>query len=479
NTANVYITIEREDIPAEAPSLTIRLNNSYQEGDIYTINLISQESGEVVYNENGNTKELQVKIDPGNYGLILFAKNYKPVEFPETITLDEKDIAVDLNLETDNFDPFCPTLEISHVENTNGFDLRVIKKNIYELKMTIKTENNEEIPITTPTHYRSLKSTRGTVDDPYYYVWTLGEPVTKQTVQAMTDQVTQNTIVFNFYDTLNPSVAISSYTAVYNQFASEIDRDAKKSVTQSLFEKAPESGGVYGEKTLYTASGETTFYPLMGTRLHLTVKSVSGNDNFLEITIPPIPLKYLFLGHLDNVIFDQESDIFAAANPGIEIQSNDLLKAVVTYYTFSGKAIGTGIQLGFEMADGQYKGSAVLYNPVIDGQRLDLVNNEIAPFLGIPMILNPECEIYGQLIESPELWVYVEEKGDGQEGFRAEKLLVDPVFSDDGVVYIKMNHLTAVGLGSGKMPGTIEEKSVECESCGQGSSCFLGTILGW
>ncbi|KPA14128.1 hypothetical protein MHK_005666 [Candidatus Magnetomorum sp. HK-1] len=187
----------------------------------------------------------------------------------------------------------------------------------------------------------------------------------------------------------------------------------------------------------------------------------------------------MFLDHLDNVIFDQESDIFAAGNPGIEIQSNDLLKVIVKYYTFSGKAIGTGIQLGFEMADGQYKGYQVLYNPVIDGQRLDKVNNEIAPFVGIPMILNPECEIYGQLIESPELWVYVEEKGDGQKGFRAEKLLVHPVSSDDGVVFIKMNHLTAVGLGSVKMPGTIEEKSVECENCGQVSSCFLGTVFGW
>ena len=134
--------------------------------------------------------------------------------------------------------------------------------------MTIQTKE-DEIPITYPTHYRSLKSTRGTVDDPYYYVWTPDEPVTSQTIQSMTDQITISTVVFNFYDTMNPSELITSYTVVSNEYASDIDREESKPEVQKLFEKDPESGGVYGEEVVSTVKGNTTFYPLMGTKLHL------------------------------------------------------------------------------------------------------------------------------------------------------------------------------------------------------------------
>jgi len=44
-----------------------------------------------------------------------------------------------------------------------------------------------------------------------------------------------------------------------------------------------------------------------------------------------------------------------------------------------------------------------------------------------------------------------------------------------------MNHLTAVGLGTGAMPGIVEEeeKDVKCVNCEKGGSCFLETIMGW
>ncbi|KPA14960.1 hypothetical protein MHK_004833, partial [Candidatus Magnetomorum sp. HK-1] len=180
-----------------------------------------------------------------------FAKNYKPIEYPEIIVLGQTrpNLVLDLNLEKDNFDPFSPCIDISQTENNNGFDLRVIKKNIYELKMTILTTDNKELPINHSSHNKSLKSTNGTIDDPYYYIWTAEEPLTSQTVQSMTDKVTINTIVFKFYDSINPSTAIASYTAIYKQYDSEIDRESTKPHTQALFEKSPESGGVYGEKT--------------------------------------------------------------------------------------------------------------------------------------------------------------------------------------------------------------------------------------
>jgi hypothetical protein len=117
---------------------------------------------------------------------------------------------------------------------------------------------------------------------------------------------------------------------------------------------------------------------------------------------------------------------------------------------------------------------------VIDGQRVDNTGDKI-PFIGIPMLLNPLSKFYEQILQSPELWLYVEEKGDQESGFRAEKLLIEPeIKSDGGVVYIKMNHLTSVGLGLGAMPGEEkEEPEAECVGCEKTSNCFLETIMGW
>ncbi|KPA19396.1 outer membrane adhesin-like protein, partial [Candidatus Magnetomorum sp. HK-1] len=475
NTANVYFSFEKNT--PEEPPLIVRLYGDYNDGDIYTLTLISPETGEVVFNENGSTYELVLHISPGTYRLILFGKNYKPLDYPELIVLGEDTLICDLNLETDPFSSFYPGIEVSHIENSNGFKLCVIKKNIYELKMTIRTSDNEEIPVFEPSYERSLQNNHGTVADPYYYIWTPSDPITQRTVQSITDQVTTYTVAFNFYDVFNPSETISSYTVIYQQFASPIDQKASQSETQFLFETPKESGGVYGESTLYIASGETNFYPLIGTTLHLTVKDTSGQDRLLSITIPPIPLKYMYLAHTDYLEYDLESDLITIENPGPHIQNNDLFKAIVHCYTFGGTAIGTGIQLHFEMAAGKYKGIEVMYNPMINGQRANFMDDENAPFIDIPMLLNPLSESYTQLVNKPDVWLYVQEKGDQEKGFRAEKLLVPAETNDDGLVYIKMNHLTAVGLGMGKMPFVEEEdKPVDDSSDGENSNCFLGTI---
>jgi hypothetical protein len=274
---------------------------------------------------------------------------------------------------------------------------------------------------------------------------------------------------------------ITSYTVVSYQYTSDIDREAAKPEVQSLFEKSPKSGGVYGEKVLYTATGETTFYALLGTKLHLTAKDVMGIDKSIEIIIPPMPLQYLVLDHTDAIMYDKNSDMVSLQDSKPTIQSNDLLKAVVTYYTFGGEAIGTGIQLSFEMAEGSYKGSKVLYNPQINGKRFNQSDNGTATFVSIPMLLNPQSEVYDQITKSPEFWLYVEEKGDQQAGFKPEKLLLDPsIEAEDGIVYIQMNHLTAIGLGVGAMPETGNEASEsKCVNCEKSSNCFIEVIMGW
>jgi hypothetical protein len=108
--------------------------------------------------------------------------------------------------------------------------------------------------------------------------------------------------------------------------------------------------------------------------------------------------------------------------------------------------------------------------------------NEItAPFITIPMMLNPKSELYEHLIHSPDIWLYVEEKGDLQSGFRPEKLLIDPeIHSSNGLIYIQMNHLTAIGLGSGSMPESETNKpEPRCIDCDRSSNCFLEVLFGW
>jgi len=184
------------------------------------------------------------------------------------------------------------------------------------------------------------------VNDSYLYSWSPGEPVSSQLVQSMTDTLTSNTIRFNFYDTRKLSAAIASYTVVYKQYASEIDRDAQKPETQKLFESPKESGGVYGEEAYFVSSGATTFYPLIGKQFNILVKNLDGIEKRLTITIPPLSLMDLYIDHPDFIDHDQANDLLVQTKEYL-IQSNAMLNAIVSYYTFGGQAIGTGIELRF------------------------------------------------------------------------------------------------------------------------------------
>jgi len=156
DAANVFINIESKDVPEELPSVFISLNGMYQPGDSYSISFISEENDQIMINKMGTTKEFKENLPQGTYRVICYAKNYKPIEYSEAITVKDKQLEINLDLEANNFDPFCPMLEISNIENKNGFDLHVIKKNLAELSIFIQTSNHEEIPV-----YKSLKRTKG------------------------------------------------------------------------------------------------------------------------------------------------------------------------------------------------------------------------------------------------------------------------------------------------------------------------------
>ena len=459
DVANVYINVQSQEDPEELPSVLINLSGMYQPGDRYFVSFISKENDQFIINKMGTTKTFKEYMPQGTYRIIVYAKNYKPIEYPETITINDKQVEINLALEADTFDPFCPMLEISHIENKNGFDLHVLKKNLAELSLSIQTGNTEEVLVN-----QSLKRT---VNNSYLYSWSPGKPVSSQLVQSLTDTLTKNTIKFNFYDMRKSSAAIASYTVVYHQYASEIDRETQKSEIQKIFEYPKASGGVYGEKAYFVTKGETAFYPLIGKQFNILVKNLDGIEKRLAIKIPPLSLIDLYIDHPDFIAHDQTSDLLVLKEEYI-IQSNVMLNAIVSYYTFGGQAIGTGIALHFEMAEGKYKDCQVLYNPMLNGDRVDL----FAPFIEIPMRLNPVCKFYEMLIQSPEIWMYVSEIGDQYDGFRAETLLAEPIRSEDGVVYIKVNHLTALGLGTGDMPEARQSDG----SDGDSSNCFLEVI---
>ena len=313
-----------------------------------------------------------------------------------------------------------------------------------------------------------------------YYSWTPDDPATQKTIQTLNDDITTYTVVFNFYDDLYPEKSIGSYTVVYNEFNSELDIESFKTPVQTLFEKSPIDGGIYGEKTRYITNAETVFYPLIGTKLHITCKNTYGINQILTITIPPIPLKYLYIDYQSNLNYNQSTDTFSIDNPHIKIQPDNLLKARLTYYTFGGTAIGTGVMINFELANGQYKGSPVLYNPVLNpaGIRKHELDNETAPSINLPLILNPESKYYNDLLQTPKFWLYIEEKGDNNNSFRSEQLFTTPEISLTDVVYIQLNHLTSVGLGIDELKDNNAEPKAESNNKDSSSGCFLNTILG-
>jgi len=91
-------------------------------------------------------------------------------------------------------------------------------------------------------------------------------------------------------------------------------------------------------------------------------------------------------------------------------------------------------------------------------------------------LLNLESDLFDHFIQLPEVWLYVNEYGDGVEGFQKEYLYTEPVVADNDVVYIKMNHLTAVGLGVKEMPDSEYANWVD-DSSERHFNCFLEVIM--
>jgi len=59
-------------------------------------------------------------------------------------------------------------------------------------------------------------------------------------------------------------------------------------------------------------------------------------------------------------------------------------------------------------------------------------------------------------------------------------LLEPEMNTGNSVVYIQMNHLTAVGLGTGEMNSSIEpQNKVDCLDCEKSTNCFLELIMEW
>ena len=169
--------------------------------------------------------------------------------------------------------------------------------------------------------------------------------------------------------------------------------------------------------------------------------------------------------------YDRQSDRFHP-DPFQALQTmnpDQKLRVEIKYYTFGSEKAGNGISLSFYMAEGDFEGKPVRYNPILmsDASRM---NN--APTIVLPLYLNRNSSILSGLSNLQDITpaIRIHEVGDGVDGFRSEN--VATTVENDGLVYIEMNHLTMVGLDV-----VIEDKpTLSSKSDDTSSGCFVDSI---
>ncbi|MBF0449742.1 MAG: tandem-95 repeat protein [Candidatus Magnetomorum sp.] len=356
----------------------------------YTYSLMNQQ-GEVVVDNTLQYSDIFIeRLPTGNYRLIILSKDYLPFEYYEEspyINLDQDRSLLVTLTESPGFDPFKPTVDVSHKNHSQGFDLQVIQHNANSFVWTV---NGQPLSLSDYTG-------NGTSESPYQYLWQTGMA---NTWQDNTPRIGDKTVElqFNFYDGIE---WIDKYNVSYIQYGSEDSEEQDKPVEQKVFEE----GGLYNSKAISTTKNKTAFYPLMGTTFHLRVTDPSQKERELGIIIPPLPLEYLLCND--------------------PLKRTDELTIQTSYYTFGPNALATGINLKLFKTNGQY----VSLNPS-SNRKSD------APVIGLPVLIN--TNVY----QAGKFKAMVCETDSTQ--FESTSLPI--VDHGNGYLEIQTNHLSGFGV---------------------------------
>jgi len=455
NTALVNITLSSDTTINEFAELQVLLKAPYQPNvTSCTYMLIDADTGQLIFKGSTQKDTIDVTLPKGDYRLLIIAPNYKPYEYEHQqnqkyFSLNEN-LTLPVSLEPHQaFDPHPAGVDISYMTTPNGIKIWAVKKNLDkddQFYMHILTPSGE-IPVDSENI-----SGNGSSNAPYTYEWT-------SSVYWPED----NEVTFIFYG--GPyghaqkleSISLEWQENQYRKRGSSVDD------TDIITDE-------FGQHPMYISQGTGEFYPLVGTDCHATLMDNQGAERHMTIHIPPIPLEYLYIddGQLN---YNPKTDRY---NPdpyhGLHgIAPDQKLQVNIKYYTFGSEKAGNGISLSFYMAEGNYSGQPVHFNPVLMS---DYSRRSNAPTIVLPIYLNTNSEaLKGKTdLQDIVLDIRINEKGDGVKKFRSEK--VPATIADDGLVYVEMNHLTIVGLNVVVIENNTQAPPVDADSSG----CFMGNM---
>jgi hypothetical protein len=470
----VQVTIKAPTI--EYGILNITLGGHYSNGYPYEYVLLKSETGKIYREGTNNLALFNIYAEKGKYRFLIVAKNFQPFEYcsqedSKIIEIGDEPVNIQADLIYDaTFDPLIPSVEVSHTYLTNGFDLHVIRKNFSSFNMKIVLPDGSEQSVDQNIYTRSA-SRNGTVDLPYTYHWTTEEPYTKREHDQPETGDLKYLVTFNFYDTDTPNTPVDSCTIIYIEYGSTDSKITHQPDDEKHFEDH------YGD-IQYISSGESVFYPLIGTTIHILMKDTDGQDIPAEINIPTIPLDYLFVDNQDNLKYDENTDTYQIdPNNSRNVQPREKLRVKITNYTFAKESLGTGVRVEFYLNENE---TPVYYNPFLDNsnKRLSDINNEIPPSVSLPILMNSDSDAYTSFmakIKDHQVPVNVNEKGDGIHGFHTEKLQYLP---SDIFIIVQTPHLSSIGLDVPK-ESPPEEKIVDPYAVeAPAGNCFISVVGG-
>jgi PKD repeat protein len=457
NTATmiVYISSPVSDLLR----LTINLQPPY-DGREYHYLIRDVVQGVVVREDDANTREMEHQLAAGQYQIIIRSEGFALYASPEPIVLTT-DKAIGIALTQGNSPPDITMPDISHKMISGGFLLKMIPNqdndNPFELFIIDNTQRAVAFnPLTTENILTcQWLENPDAVNGLYTDI---------QPDDPSPDDTTYTIIVQVKYD----SETIATYPITYIAYASSTNAEQNKPEDQKVFEST------YGPSESVEFSNKL-FYPLLGENLRIVVSDTQGQDIEIPIRIPSLPLSCLYIEN--TLIYDADSDYYDIATSSSQtLTPQTQLLAKIKHYTFGKDSLGSGVDISFEVAE---TGVPVRYNPVYNrnGQRADQVNNETAPDIEVPLLLNPESGSYtsfrDDLITSDTVELFYNEKGDGTNGFKLSKSAYTIDQKNKDLVKLSTNHLTGIGFA---IQEEEEQAPVTCDDCD--SSCFVGLLTG-
>ena len=470
-TAQIQVTIKEPVV--EYKMLTITVTDDYINGDPYEFILLLSDTGKIYREGVNNTSQFTIPVEKGNYRLLIIGKHYQPYEYSQNeskIIFIKDDIKLDAKLTVDpSFDPLYPSVEVTHTYNENGFQLHVIRQNFTRFVMKIVREDGSDSLVDSNIYTR--RSTRnGTTDAPYIYSWTTDDPYTDKN-SGPGDADFTYTVAFNFYDAEFPELPVDTATVIFIKYGSAESENKYRTPDEKNFEDH------YGD-IQYIANGESVFYPLLGTTLHVMIKDINGQDVPVDINIPPIPLDYLFVDEADNLNYNTKNDTYDIdmnSSPLRQLGPNERLRVKISNYTFGKDSLGTGVSVQFLIEGSDIP---VHYNPILNqsGSRLNQLYHEIPPVITLPILINANAVSYTSFMSkvTDTVSVKVNEKGDANPGFQTE-ILGCIHLETDQILLVQMPHLSAIGLDIEKVP-TPKPDTIDPYSAESPGNCFIGVV---